>query len=79
MVGLEAYLASLGADLTGWSNLVYAGDVSDDGSVIVGTGNYLGATRAFVVTAVPEPSTYAMALAGLACGGYSMLRRRRVR
>ena len=26
--------------------------------------------------AVPEPSTYAMALAGLACGGYSMFRRR---
>jgi sulfatase modifying factor 1 len=26
---------------------------------------------------VPEPSTYAMALAGLACGGYSMLRRRK--
>jgi hypothetical protein len=30
-----------------------------------------------VLTAVPEPSTYAMALAGLACGGYSMLRRRK--
>ena len=28
---------------------------------------------------VPEPSTYAMALAGLACGGYSLFRRRRVR
>lgn len=27
--------------------------------------------------AVPEPSTYAMALAGLACGGYSMWRRRK--
>jgi hypothetical protein len=27
--------------------------------------------------AVPEPSTYCMALAGLACGGYSMLRRRK--
>jgi hypothetical protein len=26
---------------------------------------------------VPEPSTYAMALAGLACGGYSMFRRRK--
>ena len=31
----------------------------------------------YVVTAVPEPSTYAMALAGLACGGYSMFRRRK--
>jgi hypothetical protein len=29
--------------------------------------------------AVPEPSTYAMALAGLACGGYTLFRRRRVR
>ncbi len=29
--------------------------------------------------AVPEPSTCAMALAGLACGSYSMLRRRRAR
>jgi sulfatase modifying factor 1 len=28
---------------------------------------------------VPEPSTYAMALAGLACGGYTMFRRRRAR
>ena len=29
------------------------------------------------VSVVPEPSTYAMALAGLACGGYSMFRRRK--
>jgi hypothetical protein len=29
------------------------------------------------VEIVPEPSTYAMALAGLACGGYSMWRRRK--
>ena len=38
-------------------------------------------TKAFVssleVTAVPEPSTYAMALAGIACGGYTMFRRRK--
>jgi hypothetical protein len=31
----------------------------------------------FEITAVPEPSTYAMALAGLACGGYTMWRRRK--
>ena len=31
----------------------------------------------FRLAAVPEPSTYAMALAGLACGGYSMFRRRK--
>jgi fibronectin-binding autotransporter adhesin len=29
------------------------------------------------ITVVPEPSTCAMALAGLACGGYSMYRRRK--
>ena len=29
------------------------------------------------ITAVPEPSTYTMAVAGLACGGYSMFRRRK--
>lgn len=29
--------------------------------------------------ALPEPSTYAMALAGLACGGYTMFRRRSAR
>jgi hypothetical protein len=29
------------------------------------------------VQGVPEPSTYAMALAGLACGGYSVFRRRK--
>ncbi len=30
-----------------------------------------------IVQGVPEPSTCAMALAGLACGGYSMFRRRK--
>ena len=33
----------------------------------------------FRLAAVPEPSTYAMAVVGLACGGYSMFRRRRGR
>jgi hypothetical protein len=47
-------------------------------------GQELGLTNAvdsgsWVVTAVPEPSTYAMALAGLACGGWQMWRRRRLR
>ena len=31
----------------------------------------------FNTPAVPEPSTYAMALAGIACGGFSMWRRRK--
>ncbi|MFM8495579.1 MAG: autotransporter-associated beta strand repeat-containing protein [Planctomycetia bacterium] len=43
-------------------------------------GDYLpsSGTQTFVaITAVPEPSTYAMALAGLTIGGYSMWRRRK--
>jgi hypothetical protein len=30
-----------------------------------------------LVYAVPEPSTFAMTLGGLACGGYAMFRRRK--
>jgi hypothetical protein len=44
------------------------------GELVSNTGFRLAAP-----IAVPEPSTYAMALAGLACGGYSMFRRRRAR
>jgi len=40
-------------------------------------GGVYSAFRLAGTTAVPEPSTYAMALAGLACGGYSMFRRRK--
>jgi len=38
-----------------------------------------GERSSVTLTAVPEPSTCAMALAGLACGGYSLFRRRLVR
>jgi hypothetical protein len=38
-----------------------------------------GFSLALSTQAVPEPSTSAMALAGLACGGYSLFRRRRTR
>ena len=42
------------------------------------TGNLQALTSGTVTfSAVPEPSTYAMALAGLACGGFSMWRRRK--
>ncbi len=40
---------------------------------------YDAASNTTFITAVPEPSTCAMALAGLACGGYTMFRRRRAR
>jgi hypothetical protein len=36
----------------------------------------LNAPSGLVIQPVPEPSTCMMALAGLACGSYSMLRRR---
>jgi hypothetical protein len=43
-----------------------------------GQGSYLPtAAVSATVTAVPEPSTYAIALAGLACGGYLVRRRRK--
>ena len=34
-------------------------------------------SAALTLTAVPEPATYAMVLAGIACGGFSMWRRRK--
>jgi len=40
-------------------------------------GDFNPLINALQVRAVPEPSTVAMALAGLACGGYSMFRRRK--
>ena len=44
------------------------------------TGNFVNANDRpyqMLVTVVPEPSTYCMALAGLACGGYLRFRRRK--
>ena len=42
-----------------------------------GPGTEPYASLISVPTAVPEPSTYCMALAGLACGGYTIFRRRK--
>jgi len=41
------------------------------------TGDYLPSGSFVTLTAVPEPSTYAIALAGLVCGGVLVSRRRR--
>jgi len=49
----------------------YTSDPSDGGS-------YIGFRLASPV-AVPEPSTWVMGLAGIACGGWQMIRRRRAR
>jgi len=63
--GSRLYNATLDfGDYTAWSSSSYPNtDVN---------GWQIGS-----VQAVPEPSTYCMALAGLACGGYSVLRRRK--
>ena len=41
------------------------------------TGDYLPSSNFVTITAVPEPRTCVMALAGIACGGFSMWRRRK--
>jgi fibronectin-binding autotransporter adhesin len=58
------------------------GGRSGNFSAVNATGLAAGQSATFnsatgFITVVPEPSTYAMALAGLACGGYSMWRRRK--
>ena len=60
------------------------GGFSGDFTSVVSTGLAAGQFATFnatngYVSVVPEPSTYAMALAGLACGGWQMFRRRRLR
>jgi uncharacterized membrane protein len=60
-----------GLDLTGWT-LDWAYGVSDDGSVITGTGfNPAGYSEGWVLT-TPEPATLSL----LALGGLALLRRR---
>lgn len=66
-----------------WSSSLFAVDESTAALTKLGTvtglpagfTDFTGAASPFV--AVPEPATYAMALAGLACGGYLIRRRKR--
>jgi autotransporter-associated beta strand protein len=58
------------------------GGRSGNFSAVNATGLAAGQSATFnpttgFITVVPEPSTYAMALAGLACGGYSIFRHRK--
>ena len=57
----------------GWSNIMVS-DINNLGQ-ISGTGTINGTTRAFLLTPVPEPETYAMMLVGLSMLGF--MRRRR--
>jgi hypothetical protein len=66
---------------TSLPDLSLVGDRFDGGQILIGFSIDGGssAMQTGTITSVPEPSTYAMALAGLACGGYSLFRRRGVR
>ena len=64
-------LAWLAVSRTGGDITVEAAGVNTVAGGSIAVGQY--------VPPVPEPSTYAMALAGLACCGYTMFRRRRAR
>jgi hypothetical protein len=79
-----SYSQFAGGPITVTSPLTFTGGTSNpiiDQWYIEGNGNpatYLGEiTFTEMVVSVPEPSTCAMALAGLACGGYSLFRRRK--
>ena len=66
-----------GAALTGtatFASQTFSSMGISPGTSSWGVGNN---TISITTNAVPEPSTYAMALVGLACGGYSMFRRRK--
>ena len=57
----------------------WSGATLESMGITPGTYTWTMGSDSFVIQAVgvPEPSTYAMALAGLACGGYLVRRRRR--
>jgi hypothetical protein len=55
----------------------FTADTTSYSIALNGEDSYLPIINALQVRAVPEPSTYCMALAGLACGGYSVFRRRK--
>jgi autotransporter-associated beta strand protein/T5SS/PEP-CTERM-associated repeat protein len=65
--------ANTGGFLGDFSSVVWTGLDEGQSAIFNASTGYVS------IQAVPEPSTCALALAGLACGGYSMLRRRRAR
>ena len=60
----------------GWSHL-FVSDINNVGQ-ITGTGTIDGTVRAFLLSPVPEPETYALMLAGLGLLG-GIARRRKAR
>lgn len=77
MQSLKLYLLGQGVDTAGWQ-LLQAVDISGDGTTIVGNGiNPLGHMEGFIAhtTAVPEPASFALVLAGLGVLGVTARRR----
>jgi hypothetical protein len=70
--------AAVGLNATGeYAGLTFTGDGGVWTSTETANGQRLiFSTGTGDLVVVPEPSTYAMALAGLACGGWQMWRRR---
>lgn len=75
-IDFRTLVLSSGVDLSGWDlqSLVLT-DISDDGSTLVGNGNFGGASRGFVLSGLNIPAPASAAL--LALAGLSALRRRR--
>ena len=59
----------------GWTQLNTAVGINDRG-IIIGTGRINGETHGYVLTPVPEPSTYAFMLFGLASAAFAIKKRR---
>jgi len=62
-----------------WTAAASSSSNQSGGGTAASEESYQIGFRLAAPVAVPEPSTCMMALAGLACGGYSMFRRRRAR
>ena len=69
-----AYFAASIGQATGYTDAAWIATGGYSPATI--SQSLYGISETLTVAPVPEPSTYVMALAGLACGGYTMSRRR---
>ena len=69
---LRDVLLDAGADVSAWRTFDVATSLSDDGTVVVGTGTLIDGTIAGfrAVVAIPEPDALALGLIGLAAFAY---------